>query len=112
MVCGEGQSKYAGLLPGACGHLSKEQIHLLLPNQTCISTWCRSGNGAGLSVSLDIPMGLSSGVSPAAWNHPVLIRKENSEADLSVVLCGAFLPVSHILVFFTGSHALRSMTYL
>lgn len=74
------------LLPRARGHFWKEQTHLPLPNQTCINAECWSGSGAGLSMSPDISMELSSGVSPAGCNHPVLLRKENSEAGFSVVL--------------------------
>lgn len=86
------------LLPRACGHFWKEQIHLLLPNQTRISTECWSGSGAGQSVSPDISMELNSGVSPAGCNHPVLLRKRT--VRLTSLWCSEEPPYPFPILFF------------
>lgn len=61
-------------------------------------------------MSPDISMELCSEASSAGGTHPVLPREEIREADFSLVLWGAFLPISH-LFFFTCKHALWSMIY-
>lgn len=51
-------------------------------------------------MSPDISMELCSEASSAGGTHPVLPREEIREADFSLVLWGAFLPISHLFFFY------------